>query len=363
VPTESPADTDAAEDLPLPTSGVVRRRLRHRWRRLLVAVGAIALTLALIAAGGGWYLVDTYEGNVTRLGDVFADLDEEARPAPPVPQAVEEPDDPPLTFLLIGSDSREVAAEGDVPGARSDLIMLVRFTADRGRAQVVSIPRDSWVDVPGYGMSKINAAYAYGGPRLLIETVEQLTAVRIDHFAAIDFQGLIQLTDDLGGVDVSVATTTRNGPFTFSAGVNHLSGEQARWYLAQRKNLPGGDFDRVKRQQQYLRSMFAKLAAQDVLTSPLQFNAALSTVTKSLAVDNSLGTGAMVSLGLSLNRLTDKSLDFFTAPVLGTGTEGRQSVVYLDDRRGRAMWNYLATDSLGTHVDEFARDALPAVPN
>jgi LCP family protein required for cell wall assembly len=83
--------------------------------------------------------------------------------------------------------------------------------------------------------------------------------VRIDHYPAIDFDGLSQGTDDLGGVDVVVAETTTNGPFTFPSGVNHLSGEQARWYVGQRHGLPGGDFDRVRRQQQYLRAMFAKL--------------------------------------------------------------------------------------------------------
>ncbi len=363
VLTENPPDPDDASDLPLRMGAGVRRRLRHRWRRLLVAVGVIALTLALVAAGGAWYLVESYEGNVTRLGDVFAELDDQSRPAPPVPEAVEDPDDPPLTFLLVGSDTREEIPDGGVPGDRSDLIMLVRFTADRDRAQVISIPRDSWVDIPGYGLAKMNAAYAHGGPRLLIQTLEQVIDVRIDHFAAINFDGLIQLTDDLGGVDVLVAETTRNGPYTFTAGLNRLDGVQARYYVAQRKNLPGGDFDRVKRQQQYLRSMFTKLAEQNVLSSPLLFNTVLTTVTRSLAVDNSLSTGEMVSLGLSLNRLTPDSVDFFTAPVLGTGTEGRQSVVYLDDERGGLMWDYLASDSLAAHVDEFPREALPAVPN
>src|SRR3712207_5857663 len=130
--------------------------------------------------------------------------------------------------------------------------MVARFSADRQHAQLISVPRDSWVDIPGHGMDKVNAAYAYGGPTLLIQTIEQLTDVRIDHYVAIDFQGLIQVTDDLGGVDFVVAETTSNGPYTFPAGVNHLDGDQARWYLGQRYGLPGGDFDRVRQQQQYL---------------------------------------------------------------------------------------------------------------
>ncbi|WRL64300.1 LCP family protein [Blastococcus brunescens] len=84
--------------------------------------------------------------------------------------------------------------------------MLARFSADRQHAQLISIPRDSWVDIPGRGRNKINASYAFGGPTLLIQTVEQLTQVRIDHYVAIDFDGLIQVTDDLG---VSTSSSRR----------------------------------------------------------------------------------------------------------------------------------------------------------
>src|SRR3954469_23927263 len=141
--------------------------------------------------------------------------------------------------------------------------MIARCSADRQHAQLISIPRDSWVDIPGHGMNKINASYAFGGPSLLIQTVEQLTEVRIDHYVAIDFDGIAEVTDALGGVDVEVAESTQNGPYTFTAGVNHISGEQARWYLGQRYGLAGGDFDRVKRQQQYLRAVFDKLFSSD----------------------------------------------------------------------------------------------------
>ncbi len=136
--------------------------------------------------------------------------------------------------LSVGSDARASAPEGVAAGGRSDAIMLARFSADRQHAQVISVPRDSWVDIPGYGMDKLNAAYAYSAPTLLIQTVEQLTDVRIDHYVAINFEGLIQVTDDLGGVDVVVAETTSNGPYTVPAGVNHLDGDQARGYLGQR---------------------------------------------------------------------------------------------------------------------------------
>jgi LCP family protein required for cell wall assembly len=333
---------------------------RRRLRRVLISIAALGLVLALVVGGAFWFFTDRYAGNIDRVSDVFASLDEGARPPPSTPaqQAGEEP----VTFLLVGSDTRATAEEGIAAGGRSDAIMIARFSADRQHAQLISVPRDSWVDIPGQGMAKVNAAYAYGGPTLLIQTVEQLTDVRIDHYVAIDFEGLIQVTDDLGGVDVVVAETTSNGPYTFPAGVNHLYGDQARWYLGQRYGLPGGDFDRVRRQQQYLQAMFGKLFSSATFTDPGRLDAALLAVTSAVAVDEQLGNTEMLSLAYSLRGLTPDTVDFFTAPVLGTGTEGAASVVYLDDVAGERMWGYLQTDSLSQNAEEFSTQALPDVP-
>ncbi|MGY1762691.1 LCP family protein [Geodermatophilus sp. SYSU D00779] len=333
---------------------------RRGLRRVLISIAALGLVLALVVGGAFWFLTDRYAGNIDRVSDVFASLDEGARPAPATPaqQAGEEP----VTFLLVGSDTRATAEEGIAAGGRSDAIMIARFSADRQHAQLISVPRDSWVDIPGHGMDKVNAAYAYGGPTLLIQTVEQLTDVRIDHYVAIDFEGLVQVTDDLGGVDVVVAETTSNGPYTFPAGVNHLDGDQARWYLGQRYGLPGGDFDRVRRQQQYLQAMFGKLFSSDTFTDPGRLDAALLAVTSAVAVDEQLGNTEMLSLAYSLRGLTPDTVDFFTAPVLGTGTEGAASVVYLDDVAGERMWGYLQTDSLSQNAEVFSTQALPDVP-
>ena len=247
-----PAERDEAA---APADGVVPRR-RVWLRRTLITVGVLGLVLAVAVGGALWFVTDRYSGNIERVGQVFDGLDTQARPAAASPTGDAAPATAdPVTFLLVGSDTRAEVAPGELPDARSDAIMIARFSADRVHAQVVSIPRDSWVDVPGHGKDKINAAYALGGPALLVQTVEQLTGVRIDHYAAIDFAGLIQVTDDLGGVDVVLPTTTSNGPYTFTAGPNHLNGDQARWYVGQRYDLPNGDFDRVKRQQNYLREV------------------------------------------------------------------------------------------------------------
>ncbi|KQS60648.1 hypothetical protein ASG36_07110 [Geodermatophilus sp. Leaf369] len=362
--TDGDTGTDDAQDGLLDdhvhAAGTPSRR-RRIVRRVALGIGVLTLVVALVVGGAAWYLTDRYAGNIDRVGDVFAGLDPESRPAPATPE--DGTDAEPVTFLLVGSDTRADIAGGELPDARSDAIMIARLSGDRQHVQVVSIPRDSWVDIPGHGKNKINAAYAFGGPSLLVQTVEQLTGVRIDHYAAISFEGLISMTDALGGVDVEVAETTSWGPYTFTQGTNHLDGDQARWYVGQRYDLPGGDFDRVRRQQNYLRSLFTKLFQQGTFSSPGQLDEVLLAVTSSIAVDDSLGNGGLLSLALSARGVTPDGVDFFTAPVLGTGTEGAASVVYLDTTTAERMWGYLQSDSLGQNADEFTDEALDAVPN
>jgi LCP family protein required for cell wall assembly len=346
---ESMPENAGADDAPA--------RRHPALRRVLISLGILSLVLAVLLGSGFWFLTERYAGNIDRVADVFEDLDEGTRPAPAKAASGD-----PVTFLLVGSDTRAELEPGETPDARSDAIMIARFAADRQHAQLISIPRDSWVDIPGRGMNKINASYAFGGPTLLIQTVEQLTQVRIDHYVAIDFDGLIQVTDDLGGVDVVVAETTSNGPYTFAAGVNSLNGDEARWYLGQRYGLQGGDFDRVRRQQQYLRAMFSKLFSSNTFTDPGRLDSALRVVTSAVKIDDSLSNTDLLSLAYSLRSLRPDSIAFFTAPVLGTGREGPASVVYLDSVTGERMWTYLRSDSLAQNIGEFSRQSLPDVP-
>ena len=131
---------------------------RGRLRRALITLGVLGVVLALVVGGSLWFLTDRYAGNIDRVTDVFADLDDDARPAPATP--AQETGQEPVTFLLVGSDTRATAEEGVADGGRSDALMIARFSADRQHAQLISIPRDSWVDIPGHGMDKVNAAYA-----------------------------------------------------------------------------------------------------------------------------------------------------------------------------------------------------------
>ena len=360
---DAPADEATPEQAtpekatPEERSGTRRRLLK----RALVALGVFILVLVVVIGGGVWFLTARYAGNIDRIDNVFAGIDEKTRPAPAT--SVDEPSADPVTFLLVGSDTRGHPSSGEDPDGRSDAIMIARLSADRQHAQLISIPRDSWVDIPGYGMNKINASYAYGGPSLLIQTVEQLTGVRIDHYVAVGFDGIAEVTDALGGVDVEVAQTTENEGHVFPAGVNHLTGENARWYLGQRYGLEGGDFDRVKRQQQYLEAVFGKLFSSDTFTDPGKLDGALRALTSAVSIDDTLGTTDLFSLAYSMRDLTPQNISYFTAPVLGTGREGAASVVYLDNATAARMWGYLRSDSLAQNAAEFGKQALPDVPN
>jgi LCP family protein required for cell wall assembly len=352
---EGSVTTEAAPDGTGPAPG------RHKLlRRALISAGVLVLVLVVLVGGGIWFVTARYASNIDRISDVFGGISEQTRPAPATPS--DDPSGDPVTFLLVGSDTRGHPASGEDPDGRSDAIMIARLSADRKHAQLISIPRDSWVTIPGHGTSKINAAYSWGGPSLLIQTIEQLTDVRIDHYVAVDFDGIAQVTDALGGVDVKVAETTTNGPYTFTAGVDHITGEQARWYLGQRHRLAGGDFDRVKRQQQYLQAVFQKLFSSDTFHHVGKLDSALRALTSAVSIDDTLSSADLFSLAYSMRDLTPADVDFFTAPVLGTGMEGAASVVYLDSVRCDRMWTYLRSDSLAQNAAEFSKEMLPDVP-
>ncbi len=130
---------------------------------MVISLGVLGLVGALVAGGALWFLTDRYAGNIDRVSDVFADLDAESRPAPATP--AQETGEQPVTFLLVGSDTRATAEEGIAAGGRSDAIMIARFSADRQHAQLISIPRDSRVDIPGHGMDVRSALPCPDGRR------------------------------------------------------------------------------------------------------------------------------------------------------------------------------------------------------
>jgi LCP family protein required for cell wall assembly len=204
------------------------------------------------------------------------------------------------------------------------------------------------VPIRGHGNAKLNAAFSFGGPPLLIATIERLTGVRVDHFAILDFDGFRSMTDALGGVTVRVARTVRDPArkVVWPAGTHHLDGARALDFVRQRHNLPGGDLGRIKRQQAFLKALAGQVVDTGTLANPLKLNAFLEAATKAVSVDESLTISRLRSLALQFRSVRAGDVVFVTAPVAGAGTAGRQSVVYLDRVKGRPLYQALRTDAV-----------------
>lgn len=351
--------TGTRDDDLLPGMGGDRRPARTGRRTLLVLLAAV-LILLLAFAGAIVALTASIGNDIPRIPDAFKNLDAGSRPAGTGA----------TTFLLVGTDSRSAdptTGTEATPGAnagsqRSDVIMLATVQPDGTTGSVVSIPRDSWVDIPGRGMNKINAAYAFGGPSLLIETVEKLTGVRVDHFGVIDFAGFQTLVDSVGGIDVDVAQPTSNMGVDFQAGRNHLDGAQALAYVRQRHDLPNGDIDRAKRQQNALRVLLTKVQ-QEATSNPAALYTFAQNIGSTVSVDDTLSNTGMVELAVDHRDLRSSGVDFLTAPVAGLGTEGPQSVVYLDDARGRQLWDAIRNGSVGQYAANNPSQSLGDTPS
>ncbi|MCT9931994.1 LCP family protein [Planotetraspora sp. A-T 1434] len=320
------------------TSGDVEPPRRSNRRRKVLIIVTLIVLLPIAAAFAlvmqrQW----VYDSNIQRVQQVFPE--EGDRPAK-VGDA--------QNWLVIGADRRP----GEAGFQRSDSIMIAHIPADRRKVFVIGVPRDSYVTIPGHGKNKINAAYAFGGPRLLIETVEKLTGVRIDHFAALDFNGFVTMSKALGGVDIYVEREVHDpmNHVTWPQGNVHLEGERALLFVRQRYNLPGGDFDRMKRQQAFLRAMGEKAISKGTLTDPIALDAFLQALTKSITVDSGVTIGTLRDLALELRDVRGGDLTSTTVPVKGTGMVKGASIVRLDPAACSALFAAIRNDTLETHL-------------
>lgn len=275
-----------------------------------------------------------------------------------------------MTILLAGSDIRsatQTTGAGRTPSfqpgeQRSDVLMLAHITADRKQASFISIPRDSWVNVPGHGMMKINAALSLGGPSLMIETVEHLTHVLINHYAVIDFTAFENLVQALGGVDVQVAQPTSSAGVNFRQGLNDLSPASALAYVRQRDGLPLGDLSRIQRQQNLIRAIFTRAASVGLLSNPIEMYRLVDTFTQALSVDSTLSNAAMRTLAFQLSRLHGSDVAFLTAPWSGFGWRDQQSVVFLNSGECATLWQAIRNDAVTAWAERHPGSVTPSVP-
>lgn len=327
VGTETSIGTEDAQEKTAPK--------RTPWsRRRKAVVGLVALmTLSLFTVGGcAAWLMYSLNANIKRVDGVF---DRTSMLAPGPRPASDPAAGNALNILLVGMDASAEGADPEaLEGRRSDTMMILHLPNDRSSISAISLPRDAWVSIPDHGDAKLNAAFSWGGPALLVATVENLTGVRIDHYAAVDFGGFKGMVDALGGVTVDA-----------EQGEAKLDGNEALTYVRQRHGLERGDLDRVVHQQQLLGAIAEKVTAQNILASPLRTENLLDNLTRSLTVDDDLNLKTLIDLATDLKSVTEADLAFRTAPVSGFATRGGgQSVVLLDTKRCAELFAAVRSD-------------------
>ncbi|MGN6300546.1 MAG: LCP family protein [Angustibacter sp.] len=328
--------------VPAPVRPARRRRFPVKTVVLLVVLAVIAYPLALLAVA--W----------THLGRVDAlPADTAATPG--------------RTYLVVGSDSRKGLTKeqakqlhtggGDV-GQRTDTIMLLHVPAGGGPTVIMSIPRDSYVAIPGHGHNKINAAFAFGGPKLLARTIEQATGVQIDDYAEIGFGGFAAMVDAVGGVQICPKRDMKDkdAGLNIKKGCQQANGPVALGYARARHSDPRGDLGRVERQREVLAAIVAKATRPSTLVNPFRTFPLASSGAGALTVDEHTGPVALVRFILGMKGAAGGNGLSMTVPVAGTGTRaGAGSVVLWDDAKARKVFAALKrsdTEALRPYAEE-----------
>ncbi|MDQ1700695.1 MAG: hypothetical protein QOG34_2558 [Frankiaceae bacterium] len=337
---------------------------RPRARRIFKWVAISVATVLVITVGGAYLVYLHLNGNLTHYD---AGANEVIKRPHKVGKA--------QNILLIGSDTRAFAGSSKygrlVAGARSDTAIIVHLGAGASKAILVSIPRDSYVEIPACkllhgGLSspqhnKFNAAYSIGGPACTQATVETLTGIHIDHFVEVNFAGFKNMVNALGGVTLCVPqpindpiVRTSNGfhgsGLVLPAGNDHLDGEQALGYVRARYSLgDGSDLGRIKRQQAFLSAVIRKATSTGLLFDLPALYSFLNAATKSVQTDPGFDLLKLKSLASRLHGLKPGKVVLLTVPLSDTNgyrTIGGQnaSVVIWDDQRASLLWNALRTD-------------------
>ena len=321
--------------------GVGADEIAHRVRvgaRLAVALASLVM---LIGSGLAWATYENFSASI-RHGD----------PVPALAKGQHDVDGKDQNILLLGNDSRAGASPAELRAlstrddggsVNTDTMMVLHVPAGGGKATVISFPRDSWVDIPDNGKGKINAAYGDGyvaaknlgagqtaresaGIRLLIRTITGLTGLHIDHYVEVNLLGFYRISNAIGGVDVCLlhaqnASTDADqfghgySGIKLPAGHSVIKGSQALAFVRQRHGLPGGDLDRIKRQQYFLSAAFRKVLSGGTLLNPFKLHSLLVAVSSSLLTDPALN---MVSLARQFQNLSAGNMTFATIPNEGS---------------------------------------------
>jgi len=306
-----------SSDSPTPNPSSPRHR---RWfKRAVISF----LVVANLAVGLIYLQIRNVENviqtSASTIPDVVADL---------TPTTPEQND--PVTFLVIGSDSREGLDDlqffGRFEGQRADVIMLIQIHPEDGRAQILSLPRDLWVSIPGHGENRINAAYGIGQASLMVRTVKEVTGVAVNHYVEVDFVGFKAIVDELGGVVIDFPYPARDNKSGLSvqAGRQTLNGTQALAYARSRSyqelrngkwiSVDANDIGRTQRQQQLIFAILRRLARPSTLTEAVPI---VESFAKHLSMDAALAESSLVRLAFSMRGVSAEKIEAATLPTTG----------------------------------------------
>lgn len=310
-------------------------RRRRRRRPVLRTIGVLLLAWVLFLIGTPVYAWTT--GSVV---DAFPTGD---RPAA----------QPGTTVLLVGSDAREgLSAEersrlgtGSTEGRRTDTMMLMH-TPVHGEPVLLSLPRDSYVEIPGHGRNKLNAAYAFGGAPLLVQTIEADTGIRIDGYLEIGFLGIVDVVDAVGGIQVcpTFDIDDRDAHLKLAKGCQTVDGVTALGYVRMRKADPRGDLGRMERQREVIGAIAGKVASPVSVLNPVRYWQLNLAAARSLSRGKGTGLGevAQVASGF-LSVLSGKGLSL-TVPISDANARRKgQSVILWDEGASSAMFKSIAS--------------------
>ena len=346
--------------------GGIPFHMRHR----KIIVGLMTVALVVGFAGTSYaYLLNSKFNSINHVStDKLKD-----RPDPDKGKA--------LNVLMIGSDKgkklgtatddttlEQDAAAPKWPNGkyRSDTLIIVHISADRRHVYLVSIPRDSFMTMYDAGgnathKEKVNAAFSYYGPTGTISTIEHLTDLRMGHLAIIDWNGFKDLSAAVGGVPVYIPTTFTDPKQhkTWTKGDHLLEGNEALQYVRTRYGLLNGDFDRIARQQNFLRALMKKMLSKGTMSNPLKLTNTLGALTKNLTVDAEWDTRDMRALALSMRGIQADNVTFMTIPVAGISTDPTYgSVVNINEAQSQELFAALKEDSIEDYLKKYPDAAL-----
>ncbi|HEX3957027.1 MAG TPA: LCP family protein [Trebonia sp.] len=313
-------------------AGTRRRRRWLRPRRILLVLAALVLVL-VVALG---FLYVNINGKLNRA-NVLTDYS--GRPAPTAG----------TNWLIAGSDSRgglsrteedQFALGNNVTGGRSDTIMILHIPANGATPTLVSIPRDSYVPIPGHGENKINAAYAIGGPKLLAETVQNVTGLYISHYIGIGFGGLVDAVNSVGGVRLCLPAAYKDplAGLNLPKGCQNLNGEQVLAF-SRTRNFSLGDLQREQDQRLVLSALLEKMTSPGTMFNPFASIPAAYSIAGTLDVDSGTQLINLYSVGEGLRNPVSTSVPFGSFENTSVG-----SVVTWNTSQARELFGDLATD-------------------